>query len=84
MMGELSAGLSIYGWTLHMNLTPAGWSNSAVPMCGTVLAYQAVYGGWTVNVGDNRFSGLVPKENGDSGKLQFNRTEATNHRAISA
>jgi len=88
MLGELHAFLSIYGWTLHETVSAEGWVCSGCEVnanqCGTVLAWQAVYGGWSVNVGDNRYSGLVPKEKGASGKLQFNRTEAAAHRAISA
>jgi hypothetical protein len=88
MLGQLHAFLSIYGWTLHVTVSPEGWTCSGCEVnfnqCGTVLAWQAIYGGWSVNVGDNRYSGLFPKEKGPDGKLQFNHIEAANHRAISA
>jgi hypothetical protein len=87
-ISELHAFLSIYGYTLHETPTAEGWTCSGCEVnanqCGTVLAWQAIYGGWTLNVGDNRYSGLLPKEKGPNGKLQFNYTEAANHRAISA
>ena len=61
MMGDLHAFLSIYGWLGNMQ-------------CQTVLAWQAVYGGWTVNVGDIRWP-QHPKDKADSGKLVLNSTE---------
>jgi hypothetical protein len=70
MMGGLSAFLSIYGWLGNMK-------------CQTVLAWQAVYGGWTVNVGDIRYP-AHPTQKTATGLFSFNATEAAAHRAISA
>ena len=41
-IGEISVNLAIYSW-------------SANSFCSAVPAYQAVYGGYVVNMGDNRF-----------------------------
>lgn len=70
MLGDLHAFLTIYGWTGQMR-------------CQTVLAWQAVYGGWTVNVGDIRYP-HTPAQNVAGGKAIFNYTEVAAHRAISA
>ena len=70
MLGGLSAFLSIYGWLGNMR-------------CQTVLAWQAVFGGWTVNVGDIRYP-AHPTQKTATGLSVFNATEAAAHRAISA
>jgi hypothetical protein len=69
MIGSLHAFLSIYGWLGSMK-------------CQTVLAWQAVYGGWTVNVGDIRYP-QHPRIKGVDGKLVLNSTEAAAHRVSS-
>lgn len=69
-MGGLHAFLSIYGWLGKIQ-------------CQTVLAWQAVYGGWSVNVGDIRYP-RQPTTRDANGTLSFNSTEAAAHRAINA
>ena len=69
MLGNLHAFLSIYGWLGMMG-------------CGTQLAWQAVYGGWAVNMGDIRFPNS-PRVSTPTG-LTFNTTEAAAYRAICA
>lgn len=71
MLGGLHAFLSIYGWLGSMR-------------CQTVLAWQAVYGGWTVNVGDIRYPRTPNGKSPITGKVMFNETESAAHRAISA
>ena len=71
MLGELHAFLSIYGWL-------------GKARCQTVLAWQAIYGGWTVNVGDIRYPPSPHGKSPNTGKLAFNETESAAHRAISA
>lgn len=70
MLGGLDAFLAIYGWAGEMR-------------CQTALAWQAVYGGWAVNVGDIRYP-RQPRLATTGGKLVMNATEAAAHRAISA
>ena len=70
MMGDLHAFLGIYGWLGQMR-------------CQTVLSWQAVYGGWAVNVGDIRYP-AKPTAKTAAGKSVLNATEAAAHRAISA
>ena len=66
MLGGVHAFLSIYGWLGGIQ-------------CQTVLAWQAVYGGWSVNVGDIRYP-RQPTVRGADGTLSFNTTEAAAHR----
>lgn len=71
MMSDLHAYLSIYGWIGAL-------------ACKTVLSWQAVYGGWSVNVGDMRYPSRPQVRNESTGKLYFNETEAAAWRAITA
>ena len=52
--------------------------------CRPVLAWQAVYGGWSVNVGDMRWPSQPTQKDPESGKLMFNETESAAWRAIAA
>jgi len=70
MLGGLHAFLSIYGWIGAIG-------------CGTIPAWQAVYGGWTVNLGDIRYP-PKPRQGTTGGLLAFNTTEAAAFRAITA
>ena len=58
-----------------------GWLGEI--QCQTVLAWQAVFSGWSVNVGDIRYPGH-PQQKGANGLLVLNATEAAAHRAMSA
>jgi hypothetical protein len=69
MLGSLDAFLSIYGW-------------QGRAQCMTVLAFQAVFGGWVVHVGDIRYPQHPRVIVG--GKQRYNATELAAHRAISA
>ena len=71
MIADLHAFLSIYGWLGELK-------------CTTTLAWQAVFGGWTVNVGDIRYPTVPKLRDGPTGKLRFNETEAAAWRAITA
>jgi hypothetical protein len=70
MMADLHAFLSIYGWLGEMR-------------CQTVLGWQAVYSGWTVNVGDIRYPPRPNTTSPGGSKLHFNATEAAAHRGTS-
>ena len=70
MLGSLDAFLSIYGW-------------QGRAQCMTTLAFQAVFGGWSINVGDIRYP-QHPRIVGADGKKRYNTTELAAHRAISA
>eukprot|EP00040_Diaphanoeca_grandis_P003167 m.24011 g.24011 ORF g.24011 m.24011 type:complete len:798 (+) comp14446_c0_seq2:56-2449(+) len=71
MMADLHSYLSIYGWIGQMK-------------CSTVLAWQAIYGGWSINVGDIRYPHSPRIQDNVTGKLRFNDTEAAAWRAITA
>jgi hypothetical protein len=79
-MADLNAYLAIYGWTG----SPGGAHNTM--HCRTTLAFQAVYGGWSVNIGDQRYPSakLASVRDAASGKTRFNATELASWRAISA
>lgn len=70
-MADLHAYLTIYGFIGNLR-------------CRTVLAWQAVYGGWSVNVGDMRWPSQPTQKDPRSGKLMFNETESAAWRAIAA
>jgi hypothetical protein len=79
-MADLHAYLAIYGW----HGSPGAAQNTM--HCRTALAFQAVYGGWSVNVGDQRYPSAkrAGVRDAASGKLRFNATELAAWRAISA
>lgn len=70
-MSDLHAYLSIYGY-----VGPMG--------CTTTLAWQAVYGGYAINVGDMRWPPVARTRDAATGLLRFNETEAAAYRAIAA
>ena len=71
MMADLHAYLSIYGWVGELK-------------CRTALAWQSVYGGWSVNVGERRWPNAPTLRDPSSGKLRLNDTESAAFRAIAA
>ena len=70
-LADLHGFLSIYGFVGNL-------------ACRTALAWQAVYGGWSVNVGDMRWPPTPATRDPSSAKLRFNQTEAAAWRAIAA